>query len=116
MKYAKWFVMFIPLTLIACSGNGPSKTVVKEKVLESFVRSPDSVDFDYIKCESKPPRKYRGYKEDVEFKCIVSLTVEAMGTSDVVTRSYDFENYDGVWYADGPEEVSYEEAKIAEGR
>lgn len=116
MKYAKWFVLFVPLTLIACSGNGPSKSVVKEKVLESFVQTPDSVDFDYIKCEPKPPRKYKGYKEDVEFRCIVSLSVDAQGRSDVVTRSFDFVNIDGVWYADRPEEVSYEEAEIAEGR
>lgn len=116
MKYVKWFVLFVPLTLIACSGNGPSKSVVKEKVLESFVRTPDSVNFDYIKCEPKPPRKYKGYKEDVEFRCIVSLSVEAQGSSDVVTRSYDFEKVENVWYADSPEGVSYEEAEIAEGR
>lgn len=116
MKYLKFIVFALPLTLIACSGNGPSKSVVKEKVLESFVRTPDSVDFDYIKCEPKPLRKYKGYKEDVEFRCIVSLSVEALGNSDVVTRSFDFENIDGIWYADRPEEVSREEAEIAEGR
>ena len=116
MNFLKLFALFLPITLIACSGNGPSKSVVKEKVLESFVRTPDSVDFDYIKCEPKPPRKYKGYKEDVEFRCIVSLSVEALGNSDVVTRSFDFENIDGIWYADKPEQVSREEAEVAEGR
>lgn len=116
MRFLKLFALFLPLTLIACSGNGPSKSVVKEKVLESFVRTPDSVDFDYIKCEPKPPRKYKGYEENVEFRCIVSLSVEAFGRHDVVTRSYDFEKSQDNWYADSPKEVSREEAEIAEGR
>ena len=116
MRFLKLFALFLPLTLIACSGNGPSKSVVKEKVLESFVRTPDSVDFDYIKCEPKPPRKYKGYEENVEFRCIVSLSVEAFGGHDVVTRSYDFEKSQDNWYADSPKEVSREEAEIAEGR
>lgn len=116
MKFLKLLAFFLPLILTACSSNGPSKSVVKEKVLESFVRTPDSVDFDYIKCEPKPPRKYKGYEEDVEFRCIVSLSVEGFGGREVVTRSYDFEKSQDSWYADSPKEVSREEAEIAEGR
>lgn len=116
MEFLKLLALFLPLALMACSSSGPSKSVVKEKVLESFVRTPDSVDFDYIKCEPKPARKYKGYEEDVEFRCIVSLSVEGFGERDVVTRSYDFEKSNGNWYADSPKEVSREEAEIAEGR
>lgn len=117
MKPLKLFVLSIfLLSLIACSGNGPSNSIVKEKVLESFVRTPDSVSFDYIKCEPKPPRKYKGYKKNVEYKCIVSLSVEAYGESDVVTRSFDFEKSNDMWFADGPSEVSREEEDIAQKR